>query len=160
RIVFLLSWLLFAATALLLEGIVSRLAPRRHLPGSVALAYGAAVFVLLLHFNGLEKGCELFLIAATGFYVQRAGVERPGRVAVLGVLLGLGVLARVDVVFLVGAWCALELLSRRPIAERLLRAGVVAAIAVAVSSPWWLYNLATTGRAMPSSGQAEMAWEL
>ena len=122
--------------------------------------------------NGLETGLSLALVFASAILYQRwiAGADRPSyaRSALLGAILGLGVLARIDVAIFVPALLAYHLLQahlrhghlagserlsalRRVVVQALLIGGV----AVGVSAPWWIYNLGTFGSLLPISGQAQ-----
>jgi len=76
----------------------------------------------------------------------------PGRWARVGALLGLAVLARLDLVFLGAAGCLSALAQRAPWRERLLAALLVGGTLTAVLAPYLAANLAWTGHAMPISG--------
>lgn len=137
-----------------------------------ALVY--ANYVVGIHYlNGLETALAGGLIFAALWYhgrIMAANDEglHPRKWVGLGVLLGLAVLARIDVAFLVVAivlwrfvrahrlystlagpqrWVKL----RRTVGEVVLAGGV----AVLVSSPWWIYNYTTFGSLMPISGQSQ-----
>jgi 4-amino-4-deoxy-L-arabinose transferase-like glycosyltransferase len=163
RIVTVMEWLLFVATAALL-GLIAVSAwggeereERRWIFWTLASLYLAATYALLNHFNGLETGCVLFFYALTWWLYQR-GIARtlPGCVA-LGAVLGLTVLTRIDAAFLVAAVVAVQLLApgKGALAQRAARAVAIGASAVVVSLPWWIYNVAEFGSLMPSSGTAE-----
>jgi hypothetical protein len=167
RLVLLFEWVLYVGTALLLGLVVRDFAtpaePRRSSAawGAAAL-YLSAGLLFLQHFNGLETGCLLFLYAAAWRYYQASFRDSLRRDCVLGVLLGLVVLARIDAVFFVLILCLKRLWKGGKLR---LREGVAHTLAVSffsflVSSPWWVYNLVAFHSLMPSSGKAEQAWAL
>jgi hypothetical protein len=170
RLVLGLHWAFYLGTAAVL-GLVARRLFGESRPGTHAIAFWAAAFLYLAnplafqaHFNGLETGCALFFYAVVWLYGQSRAIDTPRALVVLGGLLGLTVLARVDAVFFVGAVCAYLLLSpaaafARP-GDRLRPPLLVGAVAFLVSSPWWLYNSITFGSLMPSSGAAQQDWGL
>ena len=163
RLVTLLEWALFLGTGLLL-GLIAReawpakdVADQRLVFWIAAVSYVTATFSFLTHFNGLETGALLFMYALAWLVYQRLGLATLSRCAAFGAVLGLLVLTRVDAAIFVVAIAALQLFSQRrvTIAQRTLRAGVVSTVAMLVSSPWWIYNVAEFGALMPSSGTAE-----
>jgi hypothetical protein len=122
--------------------------------------------------NGLETGLALALVFASATWYQRriAEADSPafGECALLGVMLGLGVLARIDVAIFVPMLLFHHLLQshlrnrHRRGAERwqalgqvVLQSLSIGGIAVAVSAPWWIYNVGTFGSLLPISGQAQ-----
>jgi hypothetical protein len=155
-----LSALLTALTALLLYRIV-----RRYTSAKVAVA-AAAIWVFSpvvtrQAANGLETSLAVFLLASiVSFYLSRVRpVEAPRRkdLVVLGVLTGLGVLARVDLVFLalVVALDYLLVLRRRGASAGALRGIFVPfGAALATYSPWLLYNVFVMRSVVQESGAA------
>jgi len=112
-------------------------------------------------FNGLETGTALFLYLAAWRWHQTGRAEAYAGAAVLGALLGLLVLARIDAAFLVPVLLLVELWRfRRAPMRGLARAVLIGAVAVAVASPWFLYNLDVFGELMPSSGTAQQVWAI
>ncbi len=123
--------------------------------------------------NGLETGLSTGLAFTAAWYYNAkiAAHDRPSlwRSAMLGAILGLAVLARIDIAFLVVAilvWHLYRMHRRhapspgqgrdvgalvRTLAECMLIGG----IALAVSSPWWIYNATVFGSLVPISGQAQ-----
>lgn len=105
-------------------------------------------------FNGLETGLHLCAVTWFVLLYVRTAVTWRGR-ALLGVVLGLMVLVRIDVPFLVVLLAGLELLrTQGRLGARVVRAGLLSGIALLVSSPWWIYNHVVFGSLMPTSGQA------
>lgn len=155
-----LSALFAALTAVLLYGIVRRYASR-----AVAL-FIAAIWVFSpvvtkQTANGLETALALFLFASVVYvYLTRIRAEENPRwrdFVLLGVLLGLAVLARVDEVFLalVVLLDYLLVLRRRKATSAALRGvGVAAVAALAVYGPWLAYNALSMGRVVQDSGSA------
>jgi hypothetical protein len=167
RLVLLLHWAVLLATATVL-GLMARdawaggSAEERRLRGWVAgLLYLGSLHVFALHFNGLETGFVLLMYALCWRMYQVRGVQRWTDALLMGVLLGLTVLARIDASFLVALFCLYLLVERgmRP-TQRSGRAIVVGAVSLIVSSPWWLYNRLCFGSFMPSSGTAQMGGQL
>lgn len=139
----------------------------------VFINYALSVFYL----NGLETGLAGGMAFAALWHYLRTldrGTDDASagtgaaRYALLGLLLGLGVLARVDLSLLVVALLIAHFIrahlrySRLPGRERWGRfvrtareAFITGAVAVAVSSPWWIYNYTTFGSLMPVSGQSQ-----
>src|SRR5262249_36096900 len=76
--------------------------------------------------------------------------------AVLGGVVGLGTLARIDFPIFAIVLAAFWILTRRQCAV-IGRVTLAAAIAVIVSSPWFIYNKREFGSFMPSSGVATSA---
>ena len=131
-----------------------------------------ANYVVGLHYlNGLETALAGGLVfAALWYQVRMWDAAQPGlrNWGVLGVLLGLAVLARIDLAILVVAVVAMRfvrahlLYSGLPGPERWGRfvqtvkeVVLMGGIAVLVSSPWWAYNYLTFGSLMPISGQSQ-----
>lgn len=153
--------LMSIATAVFLYRIVSR-----YVGGGLAV-FAAALWlfspvVIRQTANGLETSLALLVCAwSVDFYLRRVrGVERAsyGDLARLGGLLGLAVLARLDLVFLVFAILLDYLLvaRRRERGGRETAAGaaMVAGTAFAVYSPWMVYGWLALGRLLPESGEA------
>lgn len=160
RGVLVLHWATWAATAWVLSLICAdwlgaRGRRRRTVQLATALAYLGSTYVIHSAFNGLETGLVLLGYAVIWRIVQRRSLDSWPGAAVLGVVAGLTVLARIDAAFLVAALCGWLALTRR-----LTSAVIVGAAAVAVSSPWWIYNVTEFGSVMPSSGQALFRFEL
>ncbi|MBP2681167.1 MAG: hypothetical protein H6Q78_1030 [Candidatus Krumholzibacteriota bacterium] len=155
-----LSALLTALTALLLYRIVGRYASTK-VAVAAAVIWAFSPVVTRQAANGLETSLALFLFASVvHFYLSRVRpVEEPRRkdLVILGILTGLGVLARVDLVFLalVVALDYLWLLRRRGASRRALRGVAVPfAAALATYSPWLLYNIVALRSVVQDSGSA------
>jgi len=130
----------------------------------IAVALWSVTYAILQHnANGLETGLYCALLLSTLWYYstllrkEREGTASTvGRWALLGVLLGLTVLARIDGAIVVAAFASYELIrGKHRTLRTLTRVGLFSAIAVLVSSPWWVYNYRTFGSLMPISGQSE-----
>lgn len=163
RWVFAFAWLFHVAGALMCAAFVRDIWPlrsgteERELRGGLAaLLYLGSPLLFGHAYNGLATGCVLFFYLATMRHLQTGGGETARGRVLLGVLLGLQVLARIDAAFFAVA-VGLHLLWRARADGALAavgRAGAVAAVALAVSGPWWAYNLLDFGSIMPTSGDA------
>jgi hypothetical protein len=154
-------WLLNISTALLLGSIVraslgaGHPAARHRAFWLTALMWLGSRYVLLNSYNGLETGCALLLYAAVWKCCQGGWLDGPKRWG-LGLVLGLLVLARIDAAVFVATLAIAELARRAvPIRTRLAGAAVLALVPLAVSAPWWIYNVVGFGSLMPSSGAAQ-----
>lgn len=111
--------------------------------------------------NGLETGLAVGVtFASVAFYnrLVEHGDNRWWRWGTLGGVLGIGVLTRIDIGFLVGAICVWHWLRPSHRTLRHLRQAVyVGLMAAIVSLPWWVYNVSEFGSLMPISGQAQIA---
>jgi hypothetical protein len=174
RLVTLLSWAIWLATALLVGAIAADAVaadavaadahdPVRHARRWLAtLLYGGGFLSFMHHFNGLETGLVLCLYAVAWRAYQRGWLEHRFGPVGFGILLGLLVLARIDAAVFVALFSAWQLAVgwRRDPAAALWRAGTIGGIALIVSSPWWAYNYLAFGSLMPTSGTAQQAWGL
>jgi hypothetical protein len=152
----------FACTLVVawMVGRLTRVAGGR--PATAALA--SAVYLMsplsLSHdMNGLDTGCStILLIASVLYYARTASRGGWGAMAVLGVLLGLLTLARIDNGFAVVLFGALHVTAadRGPLRRRLGEAALFCAIAGAVLAPWLIANYVLFGNFMPMSGQTSM----
>jgi len=166
RLVLILYWLLYLGTGALLGWIAAMALPdpagRATRALATALMYLGASYLFLHHFNGLETGLLLFLLAAAWRYQQAGAAESWPGLALFGALLGLAVLARIDASFLVVCLAAAELWRwhRRSLVRGLGRAALLGAMALLVSAPWWTYNILVFGSPMPISGTATQSWAI
>ncbi|MBI1245753.1 MAG: hypothetical protein GC202_12160 [Alphaproteobacteria bacterium] len=166
RWVFLFAWLFHVAGALMCAAFVRDLWPARHgteerdLRGPLAAIFYLGSPLLFGHaYNGLATGCVLFFYLTTLRHLQTGGAETARGRLLLGMLIGLLVLARIDAAFFavsVGLWL-LWTNRQAGIASAIARAGIVAVVALAVSGPWWAYNLLDFGSVLPTSGGALQA---
>jgi 4-amino-4-deoxy-L-arabinose transferase-like glycosyltransferase len=149
-----LTALCWAAAAVLLYAILARTVSR----GAGLAAAGALLFSLPIvwpHVWGMENSIyALTLLAAVAFYEFRFRREpTTARTVILGVLLGLTALSRLNAVMFVGVLLGWYVLSARDgVGLRLRRAAVIAAVAGAVVVPYVVANLAVTGHLLPISG--------
>lgn len=157
-----ISWMVWLATGWTVGGIAARLSPdpERARRWGLLLWLGAG-HLYFAHFNGLETGLLLLGHALVARGVLDGGLDRLRGAAGLGALAGLTVLARIDAALLVAGLVVAEVaLGAGTTRDRLGRAVMFGAVAVAVSSPWWIYNAVAFGSVMPTSGTAQQAWGL
>ncbi len=163
RLQFALHAAIMAVAAALAASIAVRLAGTtlRTAWGWPALLYVSAIFPITIHFNGLETGFQILMLLTVLRIFMSAGTDSLRGCALLGLALGLLVLARIDAVFLVILLSAYALFRHRAdIVTTLLRAGAIGGIAFAVSLPWWAYNVLAFGALTPSSGLALQEWTM
>lgn len=152
-----------AVNLVVFAGLVARLTvdlldetADRALAATVAFTLAATSFYLFRTFTyGLETGLYLALIAAAvwlGLRVHRAGRAGPAASAALGLVIGLGGLARIDFGLVVAVAYLVLLATRRVGFASAVITGVVA---LAVVAPWFLWVKAVSGSFMPSSGPAQ-----
>jgi len=120
-------------------------------------SYSTTIFTL----NGLETGLAVFLTLYTyHFYCKRfshSTESRVGTSAFVGVLLGLTILARIDTAFFAVALAWYHLLHNDG-SRWMKRMGdvvVMGLVAIALSFPWWYYNLVSFGHLTPTSGLSQ-----
>ncbi|HSG26936.1 MAG TPA: glycosyltransferase family 39 protein, partial [Candidatus Krumholzibacterium sp.] len=126
-----------------------------------AAVWGFSPIVTKQGANGLETGLSTFMIAlSVYYYIDRV---RPhwklpnGRFAVLGMLLGVTVLSRIDGVFLVLAMMLdylLVLRKRKMAAQALVRVSLMSAGVALLYGPWLLVNMLQSGSPIQDSGSA------
>lgn len=113
--------------------------------------------------NGLETGLAVaFVFTSAAYYNSRIAsaphVASLRNYFVLGMLLGLGVLARIDIAMLVPVVLVHHLWKGGGLfRKRISGAFVVGGMSLLVSLPWWVYNVTTFGSLMPISGQAQQS---
>ncbi len=122
--------------------------------------------------NGLETSLSIgLLFVSAGYYakfVAPAAIVPPKRLALLGALLGLAVLGRIDSAVFVPILCLWHVGRRRSRARATLQEGaaggilkalaesaVFGAIGFVVTLPWWVFNYTHFGSLVPTSGQAQ-----
>lgn len=119
------------------------------------LVYLGSFQLLAQHFNGLETGLMLLMFALLGLYWSRVYDYRTATSMGLGLLLGFLILTRIDAAIfacLVGAEAAWRL--RREPVRLLGQTAIMGTAALVIAAPWFVYNLALTGKLMPVSGLA------
>ena len=130
---------------------------------------GAFVWAMVLSnliFNGvgLETGLYAMMILLSVYVYSRIlGLEKikkkvlPRHWFLLGAVLGITVLSRIDGIFLVGGIVAVDFLLRKEHSfyKRITPMLIVGLVAIFISSPWWIYNYSVFGSLMPISGQSE-----
>jgi hypothetical protein len=126
--------------------------------GAAIWAFTIAIFGEMT--NGLETGLSSLLLLVALIQYAKLQTEEETKIPiarwiVLGIVLGLAVLARIDAALFV-AILTLTLFVKR----RSIEAIVMAGMALLLSAPWWIFNLVSFGNLMPSSGQAENSWPM
>lgn len=136
-------------TILLLGWVAYRLA------GAVAAVVAAGVWAIspravAMALGGLETSLAVtFEVGLVAAWVWAGDAPSRRRYALVGVVGGLAVLARVDALALVGLLVLVEI--ARGSWRRLLTVGTTALFVVA---PWWIWCAWTFGSPLPSSGPA------
>ncbi|MDH3197510.1 MAG: glycosyltransferase family 39 protein [Candidatus Krumholzibacteria bacterium] len=146
--------------------LIHRTVERHIAPGYGLVAVAAALLpnILIAMLNGLETGLQLLLGMALVGACYRHRLLAPDvslrGLAVLGLLIGLVVLSRLDSVFLVAAAALMiAVASRRlPLSERLARLLYLGAGFAVVVAPYLAWNLTAFGHLTPSSGVAKSAF--
>lgn len=125
----------------------------------IAATLWTTLYTLLVHdANGLETGllAMLYLLVLSRYaLIIQSPVRKLSSEILLGCLLGLLVLARIDAAIFVAILLGFELVRSRFSAESFTRCLVLGLCSLLVSSPWWIYNLTQFGSLMPISGQSE-----
>ncbi|MBL8701445.1 MAG: hypothetical protein JNK67_23910 [Alphaproteobacteria bacterium] len=133
-----------------------------HRRALAALLYLAAPLMLNHAYNGLETGATLFFYLALARALQIGGTTTRLGAVLCGGLGGLLVLARIDaaiVVTVLAVAIAVRGLRRGPI-DALARGALFGLAALAVSLPWWAFNIVQFGSPMPTSGLAQQGFEI
>lgn len=163
-VIFIVAWFM---TTLLRPGI-----PKREMFWLIAALMAWSYTFSNGMLNGLETGLAVAMACLVAGYYTTAIASRPdgspGRYFLLGAMLGLAVLTRIDMAFLVMAvllchlWHAHRRYSSLKGAERfaalrrtLVQCFITGATSILISSPWWIYNQLTFGSLLPISGQAQ-----
>ncbi len=122
----------------------------------IAAIYALSYPLMAEMMNGLETGLYTMLLLATLLWYFRMINAKDfslRKEVMLGLLFGLLVLSRIDALFFLAAF-GLDQLVRYG-RSSVARVIVVGLIALAVSAPWWIYNVVSFGNLLPTSGQAE-----
>ena len=157
RLYLVLSLIVHALCAWVFARVVSQLVPDKGivpwLP-AVELWYLVSLYMFTLHFNGLETGVLLlgYGLLVLHLLSMPASPKRAWALT-LGVLLGLMILTRIDVLV-----PASVLLLRLLLREPSVRKGDILLAAIAtglIILPWFAYIYTTFGTIMPSGGAAQ-----
>jgi len=159
-----LAWAVHLAGALLV-GLVARDSRPRPEGRATRFWLAAALYLVAAKnfgdfYTGLETGLQLATIAALWRAAQLGLFGTRGGALGYGLLIGVAILARIDVGFLAVALGLWILVRHWPEAgpRALARPALMAVGAAAVSAPWWLYNRMLFGSFVPSSGTAQQDW--
>ena len=143
--------------------IVARASVARATPALVGLAWAFNPYAIQTSLNALETSLAFLLLVVVFDAVdrlRRAGPAAavPRRLAGVGALVGLAMLARIDAVFLLPAvgWPILADHARAGLPLRRAAAALAACAlaAAAVYAPWLAWSFAATGDLLPVSGSA------
>lgn len=119
--------------------------------------YISSLYLFSHHTNALETGLLMMLYALLWRFLQTQ-YDDSNRSSVLpGVAFGILVLARIDAGFFCASFALVYIWKerRRNISSAVRAMTITAAVALVVSSPWWMYNMEVFGSVMPTSGIAE-----
>ncbi len=163
RVALLLLGALNTATLALLAHWIRCLTGSILIPLIIGLIWICDYYVIYESLNGLETELSVFFMTACFMAFHRlvdGDPQRPGvkRTWILGILLGLATMARVDNVILATVlggslvvWRARAGVGTREIAAQLARLAIAIFV---VNLPWWLYSWHWTGSILPISGSA------
>ena len=150
--------ILFVCFAWVMAFLVAGMAPRNQ----YGLVFAIAFFLTICDYDlfrlftyGLETGIYLCLIVACfwlSIQITRAGTASWKNIGLLGILGGFAGLARID--FGVPFAILLIFLLYKRIAS-FVQTLVAGLVALAITSPWFLFVHSASGSWMPSSGHAE-----
>ncbi len=160
RAVYVLEWTVYLMAAVVLGRIAADLVEtdrRRAAFLATAAIYLGLRFVLLQHFNGLETGLLLLVVAVLWRTFIRWDTSEPAGSVRFGILLGLAALTRLDAVFLIAAAVALVGLTSRP-RMRTRATAITAILPVLFLAPWLVFSYGVSGTLIPTSGLAQQAW--
>jgi hypothetical protein len=163
RLVLTASWIVYILTGLLIGLIARDLGSPEHAPARrwiATLLYLGGFLSFMHNFNGLETGSVVLFYAGIARAYQLGWLERSYGPALFGALCGLLVLTRIDAAIFVAVftgWQFLKLVRGSPV-KAFLRAAQIGGVALAISSPWWIYNYTVFGALMPTSGTAQQAF--
>ena len=173
RFVTFVSWVCYIGTAVTLGNIAAGLDEPRHAPLRTNLAitlYLGGFLVFMHHFNGLETGLVMFLLALIWRAHQQAFATHVMGRSLIGILLGLLVLTRLDMGVVAACYCLARTIfpgavvsahqRNRRFLQRLLESVQIAVIALIFIVPWLVFNYQHFGGVMPSSGLAQMGFEI
>lgn len=158
RLLIILSLLIFALSALIfgrnLENTLKIESAGNSAVNEIAsFAYFSSLFLYSLYFNGLETGFLLLMLIIVWHLYISLDFNRIRNILLLGFVLGLLVLTRIDAAFFVFIFILFFSLQRER--KKVLSFFLLGIISLVVSSPWWLYNFQYFGSFMPSSGTAQ-----
>jgi hypothetical protein len=144
-----------ACTGFFIFRIVSRAASRSAALFSLAL-WSFSPYFLFQGQNGLETGLFGLCMGATlDFYLSRARAHpSPGNLFLLGLLLGLTILARVDGTLLAMALALDLMLGRRDVSRKFAGVCIAAGAALFTVAPYLLFLGIRFGTILPESGAA------
>lgn len=150
-------------TLYMLHKLISSKSQSPVTPFIIMIAWIFNTYIILMSLNGLETAVAMFSIVTCYYYYQTNRLQlyegngvKP--FVILGVLLGLAMLARIDnailalvigIAIIIGSIRARK--SKRAIVGNML---ILIASALFVYSPWMIYSYHYTGSIFPISGQA------
>ncbi len=169
RFTFILLAIIESLCVFLVYQVINQLKKKDVKYGIDPALVGAFVWAMVLSnliFNGvgLETGLYAMMILLSIYQYSRViCLEKEdkklhiGNWFLLGAVLGLTVLSRIDGIFLVGGVVGVDFLFRKEdsFVKRISPVLIVGVVAILVSSPWWIYNYRVFGSLMPISGQSE-----
>jgi hypothetical protein len=157
RLVQVLHLIVHAASTLIFFCFIRRFSRDRLTPWIGAAIWSCSFNILTQVMNGLETGFYLMMLQLCCWHYIRYGERGFGGVRdalVLGALLGLTTLTRIDAGLLAGAMALHYMIVNRRRGIGLVLKGPALWLAawLPVTMPWWLYNIGITGSPLPTSG--------
>jgi hypothetical protein len=165
RLVQIVHLLVHIASTVLLFFFIRKYSQDRLTPWIGTAIWACSFNILTQVANGLETGFYLLMLQlCIWYYIRYAerGFRGIRRGLVLGALLGLTTLTRIDGGLLCGAMGLHFILVNRGrgILGRILEGPLIWLAAwLSITLPWWLYNLRLTGNPLPTSGLVQLIYD-
>ena len=149
------------ATLYMLYRLVKRESLSPYTPLLIALAWIMSPYSTRIAVNGMETSVAMFFVVAS-FYILRGRVLKRDYsakyLAILGAILGAGILARIDIAFLMAAFAVylIQIWAREgtKLSAIVGRLSCITIAALAVYLPYVFYQFHYTGDLVPVSGEA------
>ncbi len=131
-----------------------------YLAASIMLwSYSSTVYTL----NGLETALSVLLVLASWLMYNRWSMNPSGnhlyqKSILLGIVMGVMMLSRIDTVFFIVILVAFHLFTKKkslPLSHRIGHVAIFSLVSFLISSPWWWNNYSQFGHIIPTSGLSQ-----